>query len=156
MVGDAPTDLASARDAGIASAAALWVGPDEEELLAAGPGRGAAPPQRPARAVPGRTGPLSVPAAPDRQPGAAAAPGRLGTSTSAAPRSPSARRPATAGSRSSFTWGPAPGRRPRPGRPRRTPEGVPRRGGRAGPSAWPCPATVGPDERITAWPCRPA
>ncbi|MFB0619040.1 HAD-IA family hydrolase [Streptomyces sp. AGS-58] len=37
MVGDAPTDLASARDAGVASAAALWVGPDEAELLAAGP-----------------------------------------------------------------------------------------------------------------------
>ncbi|WP_225828438.1 HAD-IA family hydrolase [Streptomyces naphthomycinicus] len=37
MIGDAPTDLASARDAGVASAAALWVGPDEEELLAAKP-----------------------------------------------------------------------------------------------------------------------
>lgn len=37
MVGDAPTDLASARAAGVASAAALWVGPDEEELFAAGP-----------------------------------------------------------------------------------------------------------------------
>ncbi|MFJ7147620.1 HAD-IA family hydrolase [Streptomyces sp. NPDC100445] len=37
MVGDAPTDLFSARDAGVASAAALWVGPDEEQLLAAGP-----------------------------------------------------------------------------------------------------------------------
>ncbi|WP_035792213.1 HAD-IA family hydrolase [Kitasatospora mediocidica] len=37
MIGDAPTDLASARDAGVASAAALWAGPDEAELLAAGP-----------------------------------------------------------------------------------------------------------------------
>lgn len=37
MVGDAPTDLASARGAGVVSAAALWAGPDEAELLAAGP-----------------------------------------------------------------------------------------------------------------------
>ncbi|MFF1903710.1 HAD-IA family hydrolase [Kitasatospora sp. NPDC058218] len=37
MIGDAPTDLASARGAGVASAAALWAGPDEAELLAAGP-----------------------------------------------------------------------------------------------------------------------
>lgn len=37
MVGDAPTDLASAQGAGVASAAALWAGPDEAELLAAGP-----------------------------------------------------------------------------------------------------------------------
>jgi AHBA synthesis associated protein len=38
MVGDAPTDLASARDAGVASAAALWAPPDDVgELLAAGP-----------------------------------------------------------------------------------------------------------------------
>lgn len=38
MVGDAPTDLASARDAGVASAAALWAVTDEDELLAAQPG----------------------------------------------------------------------------------------------------------------------
>ncbi|KMS71981.1 phosphoglycolate phosphatase [Streptomyces leeuwenhoekii] len=38
MVGDAPTDLASARGAGVASAAALWAPPhDVDELLAAGP-----------------------------------------------------------------------------------------------------------------------
>jgi AHBA synthesis associated protein len=37
MVGDAPTDLASAQGADVASAAALWASPDEEELLAAGP-----------------------------------------------------------------------------------------------------------------------
>jgi len=38
MVGDAPTDLASARGAGVASAAALWAPPDDVgELLAAGP-----------------------------------------------------------------------------------------------------------------------
>nr|AXL06029.1 phosphoglycolate phosphatase [uncultured bacterium] len=37
MVGDAPTDLASAQGAGVASAAALWAGPEEAELLAAGP-----------------------------------------------------------------------------------------------------------------------
>lgn len=39
MVGDAPTDLASAKGAGVASAAALWAEvDDEDELLAAGPG----------------------------------------------------------------------------------------------------------------------
>lgn len=38
MVGDAPTDLASAQGAGVASAAALWAPPDDiDELLAAGP-----------------------------------------------------------------------------------------------------------------------
>ncbi|WP_229402167.1 HAD-IA family hydrolase [Micromonospora okii] len=38
MVGDAPTDVASARGAGVASAAALWAPPyDVGELLAAGP-----------------------------------------------------------------------------------------------------------------------
>ncbi|WP_320065562.1 HAD-IA family hydrolase [Micromonospora sp. RTGN7] len=37
MVGDAPTDVASARGAGVATAAALWAGPEEAELLAAGP-----------------------------------------------------------------------------------------------------------------------
>ncbi|WP_086841042.1 HAD-IA family hydrolase [Amycolatopsis kentuckyensis] len=38
MIGDAPTDLASARGAGVASAAALWAPPDDiGELLAAGP-----------------------------------------------------------------------------------------------------------------------
>jgi AHBA synthesis associated protein len=38
MVGDAPTDLASARGAGVTSAAALWAPPDDvDELLAAGP-----------------------------------------------------------------------------------------------------------------------
>jgi AHBA synthesis associated protein len=37
MVGDAPTDLASAQGAGVTTAAALWAGPDEAELLAAGP-----------------------------------------------------------------------------------------------------------------------
>lgn len=37
MVGDAPTDLASARGADVFAAAALWVSPDEDELLAAGP-----------------------------------------------------------------------------------------------------------------------
>jgi AHBA synthesis associated protein len=38
MVGDAPTDLASARGAGVASAAALWAPPDDiPELLAGGP-----------------------------------------------------------------------------------------------------------------------
>jgi AHBA synthesis associated protein len=38
MVGDAPTDLASARGAGVTSAAALWAPPDDVgELLAAGP-----------------------------------------------------------------------------------------------------------------------
>jgi AHBA synthesis associated protein len=38
MVGDAPTDLESARGAGVASAAALWAPPDDvDELLAAGP-----------------------------------------------------------------------------------------------------------------------
>nr|AXL06726.1 phosphoglycolate phosphatase [uncultured bacterium] len=38
MIGDAPTDLASARGAGVASAAALWAPPDDvDELLAAGP-----------------------------------------------------------------------------------------------------------------------
>jgi AHBA synthesis associated protein len=38
MVGDAPTDLASARGAGVASAAALWAPPDDvNALLAAGP-----------------------------------------------------------------------------------------------------------------------
>ncbi|MFF4756444.1 HAD-IA family hydrolase [Streptomyces sp. NPDC002514] len=37
MVGDAPTDLASAQGAGVAAAAALWASPEEEELLAAGP-----------------------------------------------------------------------------------------------------------------------
>nr|AXL06053.1 phosphoglycolate phosphatase [uncultured bacterium] len=38
MVGDAPTDLASARGAGVVSAAALWAPPDDvDELLAAGP-----------------------------------------------------------------------------------------------------------------------
>ena len=38
MVGDAPTDLASAKGAGVASAAALWAPPDDvDELLAAGP-----------------------------------------------------------------------------------------------------------------------
>ncbi|WP_103350664.1 HAD-IA family hydrolase [Amycolatopsis sp. CA-128772] len=38
MVGDAPTDLASAQGAGVASAAALWAPPDDVgELLAAGP-----------------------------------------------------------------------------------------------------------------------
>ncbi|GAB2695436.1 HAD-IA family hydrolase [Kitasatospora kifunensis] len=37
MIGDAPTDLASAQGAGVACAAALWAGPDEQELLAAGP-----------------------------------------------------------------------------------------------------------------------
>ncbi|MEW1634673.1 HAD-IA family hydrolase [Streptomyces sp. NPDC093801] len=39
MVGDAPTDIASARGAGVASAAALWAEVDDEEaLLASGPG----------------------------------------------------------------------------------------------------------------------
>ncbi|MCX5011250.1 MULTISPECIES: HAD-IA family hydrolase [unclassified Streptomyces] len=39
MVGDAPTDLASAKGAGVASAAALWADvDDEDELLAAQPG----------------------------------------------------------------------------------------------------------------------
>lgn len=37
MVGDAVTDLRSARDAGVRSAAALWGAPDETELLGAGP-----------------------------------------------------------------------------------------------------------------------
>jgi AHBA synthesis associated protein len=38
MVGDAPTDLASAKGAGVASAAALWAPPDDvAELLAGGP-----------------------------------------------------------------------------------------------------------------------
>lgn len=37
MIGDAPTDLASAQGADVASAAALWASPDEEELLAADP-----------------------------------------------------------------------------------------------------------------------
>jgi AHBA synthesis associated protein len=38
MVGDAPTDLASAQGADVASAAALWAPPDDvAELLAAGP-----------------------------------------------------------------------------------------------------------------------
>jgi AHBA synthesis associated protein len=37
MVGDAPTDLASAQGANVTAAAALWAGPDEAELLAAGP-----------------------------------------------------------------------------------------------------------------------
>ena len=38
MVGDAPTDLASAKGAGVASAAALWAPPEDVEgLLAAGP-----------------------------------------------------------------------------------------------------------------------
>jgi AHBA synthesis associated protein len=38
MIGDAPTDLASAQGAGVASAAALWAPPhDVDELLAAGP-----------------------------------------------------------------------------------------------------------------------
>jgi AHBA synthesis associated protein len=37
MVGDAPTDLASAQGANVAAAAALWADPDEAELLAAGP-----------------------------------------------------------------------------------------------------------------------
>lgn len=37
MVGDAPTDLASAQGADVASAAALWAGPEEGELLAARP-----------------------------------------------------------------------------------------------------------------------
>lgn len=38
MVGDAPTDLASARGAGVASAAALWAPPEDVAgLLAAGP-----------------------------------------------------------------------------------------------------------------------
>jgi AHBA synthesis associated protein len=37
MVGDAPTDLASAQGADVASAAALWADTDEVELLAAGP-----------------------------------------------------------------------------------------------------------------------
>jgi AHBA synthesis associated protein len=37
MVGDAPTDLASAQGADVASVAALWAVSDEAELLAAGP-----------------------------------------------------------------------------------------------------------------------
>lgn len=38
MVGDAPTDLASAQGAGVASAAALWAPPDDvDELLGTGP-----------------------------------------------------------------------------------------------------------------------
>nr|AXL05583.1 phosphoglycolate phosphatase [uncultured bacterium] len=38
MVGDAPTDIASAQSAGVASAAALWAPPEDiDELLAAGP-----------------------------------------------------------------------------------------------------------------------
>nr|AXL05667.1 phosphoglycolate phosphatase [uncultured bacterium] len=38
MIGDAPTDIASARGAGVASAAALWAPPEDvDELLAAGP-----------------------------------------------------------------------------------------------------------------------
>ncbi|WFE66462.1 HAD-IA family hydrolase [Micromonospora sp. WMMD714] len=38
MIGDAPTDLASAKGAGVASAAALWAPPEDvEELLAGGP-----------------------------------------------------------------------------------------------------------------------
>nr|AXL06075.1 phosphoglycolate phosphatase [uncultured bacterium] len=38
MIGDAPTDLASARGAGVAAAAALWAHHDDvDELLAAGP-----------------------------------------------------------------------------------------------------------------------
>lgn len=38
MVGDAPTDLASAKGAGVTAAAALWAPPDDvDELLAAGP-----------------------------------------------------------------------------------------------------------------------
>jgi AHBA synthesis associated protein len=38
MIGDAPTDLASARGAGVLSAAALWAPPaDVDELLAGGP-----------------------------------------------------------------------------------------------------------------------
>ncbi|MBB5893769.1 HAD-IA family hydrolase [Kutzneria kofuensis] len=38
MIGDAPTDIASAQGAGVAAAAALWAPPDDiGELLAAGP-----------------------------------------------------------------------------------------------------------------------
>ncbi|CAI7973412.1 AHBA synthesis associated protein [Frankia sp. Hr75.2] len=37
MIGDAVTDMRSAQGAGARSAAALWCGPDEAELLAAGP-----------------------------------------------------------------------------------------------------------------------
>ena len=38
MIGDAPTDLASAQSAGVASAAALWAPPEDvDELLASGP-----------------------------------------------------------------------------------------------------------------------
>ncbi|WP_156756348.1 HAD-IA family hydrolase [Actinokineospora pegani] len=37
MVGDMPTDLASARGADVAAAAALWASPEVDELLAAGP-----------------------------------------------------------------------------------------------------------------------
>lgn len=37
MVGDMPTDLASARGAGVAAAAALWASPEVGQLLAAGP-----------------------------------------------------------------------------------------------------------------------
>lgn len=38
MIGDAPTDLASAQSAGVASAAALWAPPEDvDELLAGGP-----------------------------------------------------------------------------------------------------------------------
>ncbi|MEU6992306.1 HAD-IA family hydrolase [Streptomyces sp. NPDC046465] len=37
MVGDAPTDMASARGAGVATAAAVWATIDREELLACGP-----------------------------------------------------------------------------------------------------------------------
>ncbi|MFI0506999.1 HAD-IA family hydrolase [Streptomyces albogriseolus] len=37
MVGDAPTDIASAHGAGVTSAGALWALSDAEELLAAGP-----------------------------------------------------------------------------------------------------------------------
>ncbi|WP_247660445.1 HAD family hydrolase [Micromonospora sp. D75] len=37
MVGDAPSDLASARAAGVTAVAALWGESDEETLRAAGP-----------------------------------------------------------------------------------------------------------------------
>ncbi|MFC8848637.1 MULTISPECIES: HAD-IA family hydrolase [unclassified Micromonospora] len=37
MVGDAPTDLLSARGAGVSAAAAVWAGPEEDELFAARP-----------------------------------------------------------------------------------------------------------------------
>ncbi|WP_318207420.1 MULTISPECIES: HAD-IA family hydrolase [unclassified Streptomyces] len=37
MVGDAPTDMASAQGAGVSTAAAVWATIDEEELLACGP-----------------------------------------------------------------------------------------------------------------------